>query len=163
MISLHCKYNFIPDSGVSPVRICPCEAEGSCNHFMAKSQIMHPSLERVLSLWHCPQSVNLRCLFIRAVIRNPVFQATAVVIKLWSLNIYCEYFKYFILNRLASARRDEGFILGHATEWQLVNSWSGRRFSGGKVRCGFKSVFQSKWWKKMGLCNMNECSVHWTV
>lgn len=82
MVSPHCKYNFISNTGVSPVKICPCGAEGSCNNFVAKSQIMHPSLKGVLSLWHCLLSVDLRCLFIRAVIRNPVFQATAVVIKL---------------------------------------------------------------------------------
>lgn len=80
MLSLLC--NFIPNTGVSPVKICPCGAEGSCNNFMAKSQIMDPSLKGVFCLWHCPQSVNLRCLFIRAVIRVPVFQATAIVIKL---------------------------------------------------------------------------------
>jgi len=75
---------------------------------------MYPILKGVLSVCHCPLSVNLRCLFIRAVIINPVFQGTAIVIKQWGLNIYYEYFKYFILRRLAAPTGNEGFILEYA-------------------------------------------------
>lgn len=75
---------------------------------------MYLTLKGVLFVCHCPLSANLRCLFIRTVIRNPVFQGTAIVIKQWSLNIYYEYFKYFILRRLATPTGNEGFILEYA-------------------------------------------------